>query len=94
MGKFRVIEEWTSYRIVEIAADNEDMAVDLVQAGEGNEIDNGTDNHYTHAELVQIDGNTRIYHAEPPIYTMVGGLLSSFEWDLGFANTGVIIIRK
>ena len=56
MGKFRVIEEWTNYRIVEIDADSEDMAVDLVQAGEGNEVDGGTDNHYTQAELVQIDG--------------------------------------
>ena len=56
MGKYRVIEEWTNYRIVEIDADSEDMAVDLVQDGQGDEVDGGTDNRYTHAELVQIDG--------------------------------------
>ena len=52
MGKYRVVEEWTNYRIVEIDAASEDEAVDLVQDGHGNEVDGGTDNHYTEARLL------------------------------------------
>ena len=55
MGKYRVVEEWTNYRIVEIDAASEDEAVDLVQDGHGNEVDGGTDNHYTEARLIEGD---------------------------------------
>lgn len=52
MGKYRVIEEWTNYRVVEIDAENEDAAIDLVAHGAGHEVDGGTDNH--NAEAVAI----------------------------------------
>ena len=55
MGKYRVIEEWTNYRIVEVEASSEDEAVDLVQDGQGNEVDGGTDNHSTEARLIEGD---------------------------------------
>ena len=52
MPTYRVIQEWTNYRIVEIEAASEDVAVDLVQDGQGDEVDGGTDNHSTEARLV------------------------------------------
>jgi len=52
MGKYRVIQEWTNYRIVEIEAASDDIAVDLAQDGQGQEVDGGTDNHSTEARLV------------------------------------------
>ena len=51
MPTYRVIEEWTNYRIVEIEAASDDEAVELVQDGQGNEVDGGTDNHSTEAKL-------------------------------------------
>jgi hypothetical protein len=54
MGKYRVIEEWTNYRIIEIDADSEELALDLVQSGKGDEVDGGTDNHYT--DIVPMNG--------------------------------------
>jgi hypothetical protein len=51
MEKYRVIEEWTSYRIIEVDADSEDSAIDLVQAGEGVEVDGGCDNFCINATL-------------------------------------------
>jgi len=55
MGKYRVIQEWTNYRIVEIEAASDDIAVDLAQDGQGQEVDGGTDNHSTEARLIEGD---------------------------------------
>jgi len=51
MGKYRVIEEWTNFRIVEIDAESEEEAIDLVADGEGDEVDGGTDSHNSEAVL-------------------------------------------
>lgn len=51
MGKYRVIEEWTSYRVIEVDADSEDSAIELVLSGAGNEIDGGCDDYCTTATL-------------------------------------------
>jgi len=51
MGKYRVIEEWTNFRIVEIEAASEEEAIDLVAHGAGDEVDGGTDNHNSEAVL-------------------------------------------
>ena len=51
MEKYRVIEEWVTYRVTEIDADSEDSAIELVLCGEGNEIDGGCDNYCTTATL-------------------------------------------
>jgi hypothetical protein len=52
MGKFRVIEEWTNFRIVEIEAGSAEEAVELVANGGGDEVDGGTDNHNSEAVAV------------------------------------------
>lgn len=68
MPTYRVIQEWTNYRIVEIDAASEDEAVELVQDGQGNEVDGGTDNHYTEARLIEGDtiAAVRILGQLPP----------------------------
>jgi hypothetical protein len=46
MAIYRITEEWTNFRIVEIEADTAEMALELVQDNDdGNEVDGGTDNH-------------------------------------------------
>ena len=52
MGKYRVIEEWTNYRIVEIDAASEEAAIELVAHGAGQEIDGGTDSHNSEAVAI------------------------------------------
>ena len=47
MAIFRVMHEWTNYRITEIEADTADEALEAVENMDGNEVDGGTDNHYT-----------------------------------------------
>ena len=47
MATFRVMHEWTNYRITEIEADTADEALEAVENMDGNEVDGGTDNHYT-----------------------------------------------
>ena len=47
VATFRVMHEWTNYRITEIEADTADEALEAVENMDGNEVDGGTDNHYT-----------------------------------------------
>lgn len=53
MPTYHVTESWTNYRTLEIEAASEDEAVELVQDGHGNEVDDGTDNHLTEARLIE-----------------------------------------
>lgn len=46
MAIYRVTQEWTNFRVVEIEADSADLALEAVQNNDGNEMDGGTDNHY------------------------------------------------
>ena len=46
MAIYRVTQEWTNFRVVEIEAETAELAVEAVQNTDGNEIDGGTDNHY------------------------------------------------
>ena len=55
MPTYHVTQSWTNYRTLEIEAASEDEAVDLVQDGQGNEVDGGTDNHSTEARLIEGD---------------------------------------
>jgi hypothetical protein len=41
------MHEWTNYRITEIEADTADEALEAVENMDGNEVDNGTDDHCT-----------------------------------------------
>jgi hypothetical protein len=47
MAIYRIMHEWTNYRITEIEADTADEALEAVENMDGNEVDGGTDNHYT-----------------------------------------------
>lgn len=47
MGIYRITQEWTNFRVVEIEADTAELALEAVQSNdEGLEIDSGTDDHY------------------------------------------------
>jgi hypothetical protein len=55
MGKFRVIEEWVNYRVIEVDAASEELAIELALSGEGNEVDGGTDAYEVNA-VEMVDG--------------------------------------
>ena len=46
MAIYRVTQEWTNFRVVEIEAETAELAVEAVQSNDGNEMDSGTDNHH------------------------------------------------
>ena len=46
MAIYRVTQEWTNFRVVEIEAETAEIAVEAVQSNDGNEMDSGTDSHY------------------------------------------------
>ena len=47
MAIYRITQEWTNFRVVEIEADTAELALEAVQSNdEGLEIDAGTDDHY------------------------------------------------
>ena len=55
MGKFRVIEEWVNYRVIEVDAASEELAIELASSGEGVEVDGGTDAYEVNA-VEMVDG--------------------------------------
>jgi hypothetical protein len=47
MAIYRITQEWTNFRVLEIEADTAELALEAVQSNdEGLEIDAGSDNHY------------------------------------------------
>ena len=47
MAIYRITQEWTAFRVIEIEADTDEMALELVLDNDGGlEIDAGTDNYY------------------------------------------------
>jgi hypothetical protein len=52
MAIYRVAQEWTNYRIVEIEAETSEQAEEAVNNNEGVELDGGTDSHLTTATSV------------------------------------------
>lgn len=50
--KYKVVESWTNYRIVEVYASSDEWARDLVASGEGDDVDGGTDDHSITATLI------------------------------------------
>lgn len=52
MAIYRVVQEWTNYRIVEVEADTAEQAEEAVNNNEGVELNGGTDGHSTEATSV------------------------------------------
>jgi hypothetical protein len=52
MAIYRVIQEWTNYRIVEVEADTAEQAEEAVNDNEGTEVNGGTEAHLTTATSV------------------------------------------
>lgn len=50
--RYRVMEAWTNYRIVDVYASSDEWARDLVASGGGDQVDNGTYDHISTATLI------------------------------------------